>query len=357
MKLYHFAISFVIIAITSIIISDIRMDNLKAVWSDKEKMDRYLDTAIDDAVIKLVEIGENNQIIINKEKALESFHASLYSSFGILSDKDKQEELDRYLPVIAVTMEDGYYIYAYFEYEGEEEHSYVTRKWTEKLPYYYEDNDFVYGFTLGENITLLDKKGILDSGDQQTVYRLNYKDMKIKFPAYFAASNHSKDHFLLDPDKFELTRKGTIQSLIEQSMAYYTSHHNKIASEYGITYNFALPPIQDEQWLPYLDDPGFFVVFQGYPYGAGEVYNRFASSGAKVTKDKVFYLEQVKWYLIYHRSGCDHRKEDGILFDNQPYLTMEECVRQGAYGCPVCCPNDIHAPEYDPYDKSSGREK
>lgn len=357
MKLYHFAISFVIIAITSIIISDVRTDHLKTVWSDREKIDRYMDTAIDDAVTKLVEIGQNNQIIINKEKAVESFSASLYSSFGILSDKDKQEELDRYLPVIAVTTEDGYYTYAYFEYEGEDGHSYVTRRWTEKLPYYREDNDFIYGFTLGENITLLDKNGLMASGDKQTVYQLNYQDMKMKFPAYFAARNRPENPFLLDPDKFELIRKETIQSLIEQSMAYYTSHHNKIASEYGITYNFVLPPIKDEQWLPYLDAPGFFVIFQGYPYGAGEVYNRFASSGAKVTKDKVYYLEQVKWYLIYHRSGCDHRKEDGILFDNQPYLSVEECVRQGAYGCPVCCQNDIHAPEYDPFDKFSGREK
>lgn len=320
------------------------MEQLNAVIDNKKEIDRYIDVAIDDAVKQLVEVGENNQIIINKEKAIESFFASLYSSFGILSNRDMQQQLDLYFPVIAVTVEDGYYIYYWDEYNGSDEYTYAVHRWSEKLPYYYEDDEFVYRFTLGDHITLLDKNGKLDQSGAQKIFQINYKDIGDKFPNVFAQS----DHFLLNHDKFHTLRKTTIASLIEDSMAYYTSHHNKIASNYGITYNFSLPPIRNSEWLPYLDDCSIFVVFQGYPFGneAGDVYNRFASAGAKMSKDTLYYIEQVDWYLIYHRSGCPKMNEESILFDTEPHFTVEECVNEGAYACPECNNIGVYAPEY-----------
>lgn len=320
------------------------MNNLNAVINNKKEIDRCIDVAIDDAVTNLIEVGENNQIRINKEKAIECFFASLYSSFGILSNRDKQNQLDLYFPVIAVTVEDGYYIYYFDEYKGHDQYTYAVRRWSEKLPYFYEDENFLYGFTLGDYITLLDKNGKLDKSGMQKVYQIHYKDMRVKFPNAFTSS----DHFLLNHEKFHTLRKTTIASLIENSMAYYTSHHNKIASNYGITYNFSLPTISNSKWLPYLDDCSIFVVFQGYPFGseAGDVYNRFASAGAKLSKDTLYYIEQVNWYLRYHRSGCPEIKENSILNNAEPYFTVEECVKEGAYACPECNNTGVYAPEY-----------
>ena len=343
-KLYHFTISFVLIAITFIIISDIRTNNLNAVVNNKKEIDRYIDTAIDDAAIRLIEVGENNQISINKEKAIDSFMASLYSSFNILSNRDKQKELSLYIPVIAVTVEDGYYIYYYDEYKDDKGYTHAIARWSEKNPYYYEDEDFIYGFTLGDNISILDKNGLLDGSGKQKVYEMNFNEMKEKYPNNISL----REHFLLNNERFNTVRKTKIAELIESTMAYYTSHHNKIASNYGITYNFSLPSIRNNKWMPYLDDWGIFAVFQGYPYGneAGEVYNRIASAGAKITKDKLYYIEQVDWYLIYHKGTCTKINEGSILYRADPYLTIRECASEGAYACPECNVTGIGPPEY-----------
>jgi hypothetical protein len=332
-----------VIAISIIVPTDIRTNNLKAVVLNKEEIDRYLDVAIDDAVSRLVEVGENNQIIVNKEEAIESFYSSLYASFGILSDKTKQQELALYIPVIVVTMEDGYYIYYSDEYKGKDGYSYMSRRWSEKLPYYDEDEDFIYGFTLGKKITLYDKFGKLAS--DQKVYQIDRKDLLDQYAYYFK----SLDHFLQNDEIFEMVRKAKIASRIEQSMAFYTSHHNKLASQYGITYNFSLPTIKDEQWLPYLDKVGIFVVFQGYPYGTatGEVYNRFLSAGAKVAKDQCYYIEQAGWYLLYHKANCPKLNKEDLLFsDEEPHMTIRECVSEGAYACAECIENGIYPPKY-----------
>lgn len=343
-KLYHFTISFILIAITFLIITDIRTNNLNAVVNNKKEIDRYIDTAIDDAVIRLIEVGENNMISINKEKAIESFMTSLYSSFNILSNQEKQKELSLYIPVIVVTLEDGYYIYYYDEYKDVDQHTYAIARWSEKLPYYYEDEHFIYGFTLGDNISILDKSGLLDGSGKQKVYEMNFNEMRENYSSVIS----SPDHFLLNNEKFNTVRKTIIADLIESTMAYYTSHHNKIASNYGITYNFSLPPISNNEWMPYLDDWGIFIVFQGYPYGneAGEVYNRFASAGAKISKDKLYYIEQVDWHLVYHRASCTKVNEESILYSTEPYLTIGECVREGAYACPECNTTGISVPEY-----------
>lgn len=343
-RLYHFAISFALLAITYVIISDIRTNNLNTVINNKKEIERYIDVAIDDAAIRLIDVGENNQIIVNKEKAVESFMTSLYSSFNILSNSDKQRELSLYIPVIVVTVEDGYYIHYCDEYKDADEHTYAIARWSEKMPYYYEDDNFIYGLTLGNDISIYDKNGILDGSGKQKVYEMNYKDIKEKHPDMLTTSGY----FLLDNEKFNEVRKTIIIELIESSIAYFTSHHNRIAENYGITYNFSLPSISDDKWIPYLDDWGIFIVFQGYPYGneAGEVYNRFASAAAKISKDKQYYIEQVDWYLLYHKENCTEINETSILYREEPYLTVRECVLEGAYACPKCNTTGINVPEY-----------
>lgn len=344
MKIYHFVLVYIVLLVTSVVILDIKTNNLKHIIDEKESINRKLRVAVDDGVANLVQIGKNRQLIISKDKAINSFYTSLYSSFGIISDKDKQTELSMYIPVIVITEEEGYYTYYFDEYIGVDGGTYVSLRWSEKMPYYYEDSDFIYGFTLGENVSIYDKNGLL--GVSGRVYQLNYKEMEKDYPAFFRSR---PNHFLLTEETFELVRKGAIKTCIEKSMAYHTSLHNKIASQYGITYNFSLPQMSIDMWMPFLDDLSMFVVFQGYPYGnePGEVFNRIASAAAKISKDRVYYIEQVKWYLVYHKSDCPKLKESIILYDDTPYYSIIDCVKKGAYGCKECSPNEIIAPEYD----------
>ncbi len=344
MKLHHFIIVFVIVMLAVIVLLDIRTDNFKAVASNKEQIDKNLDTALDDGAANLVEVDQRKNIIVNKDAAVKSFFLSLDSAFGLMADKKGQEKLNQYIPVITVTTEDGYYVFYSDEYAGSDGYTYVAKRWSEKFPYYYEDDDFIYGFTLGDILTLYDKTGIL--GEASAIINLDYHDL-INNPEYAFFRAERPDSFLLDPDSFELIRKGKIADYIEKTLGYYTSRHNKIAAEYGITYNFALPGINDNEWAKYLDDVSMFVVFQGYPYGSqtGEFYNRFASAGAKVSKKEEYYVEQKGWYRVYHRASCPEQNKDGLLFTDEPFYNVEACVSLGAYACPECIPNGIYAPD------------
>lgn len=348
MRLNHFTLVFVMIAIAVIVITDIRTNSLKAVIENKEQIDRNLDTAIDDGVSKLAQIDLNNNIIIDKEAAVNSFFMSLSSSFAILSDKESQEKLNLCIPVIVITMEDGFYVFFSDEYTGSDGYTYVAKRWSENYPFDYEDEDFIYRFTLGDVVKLYDKNNLFGGGAGQ-VYSLDYHDIQNEATySDFRALRPSS--FLLEDEAFGLARKGTIIARLEEAMAYYTNRHNIIAEQYGITYSFSLPAIKKGDWEPYLDNVSMLVVFQGYPYGneTGEFYNRFASAGAKISKRKTYYIEQKEWYLIYHRDGCPELSRSGIVFWDEPYYDPLECVKQGCYQCPVCFQSGIYAPNFEP---------
>lgn len=350
MKLYHYVIMFVIVAITIIVTIDIKTNNLKAVIDNINQIDNNLDTAIDDAVTKLAEVDGNNNIIINKEAAINSFFLSLYTTFGVISDKDSQTKFNQYIPVVAITMEDGFYILYSDEYKDSNGYSCITKRWSEKIPYFYEDDDFIYGFTLGDIVTLYDKNNLLSGEDTQRLYRCDYHEIQTGYE--FSAFRLTKPNsILLNDELFQEVRKNTIIQCIEDNMAYYTSRHNRIAKQFGITYNFSLPAIKNEEWAPFLDEVSMYVVFQGYPYGhqRGETYNRIASAGAKVSKKQAYYLEQKSWYLVYHRESCPELQGGGTLFMDEPLYDIQSCCKRGAYACPLCNQNNgANAPDYTP---------
>lgn len=345
MRLYHFVLVFVIIAISSLIILDIKTNDLKAVINNREQINRNLDTAIDDGVTRLVQVDINHNMVVKKEDAIECFFMSLYSSFGA-QDKTVRERLDLYIPVVMVTMEDGYYVFYSDEYVVGG-YTYTTKRWSEKMPFYFQDSDFVYGFTLGDVVNLYDKNGLLDSGGDRSTYQLDYHELITK-EEFAPFRNARPDSILLSEEAFESVRKSTVMKCIESSMAYYTSRHNLIAQQQGITYNFSLPAVKLEEWEPYLGQNSMFVVFQGYSYGdgIGEAYNRVASAGAKISKGDGYYLEQVDWYLICHKSTCSQLLNESIIFRDEPYYSVEACVEAGAYACPDCISNNVYAPGY-----------
>lgn len=188
---------------------------------------------------------------------------------------------------------------------------------------------------------------MLDATRTQTVFQMDYHDV-IKKDDYAPFRNVRPNSLLLSEENYELIRKGSIVQCIEETMAYYISQHNHIAEQYGITYNFSLPVVSDDEWAPYLDDISMFIVFQGYPYGGevGETYNRFNSAGAKVSKRRKYYIEQKGWYLVYHMDNCPELLKEGIILRDEPFYSVESCVKEGCYACPICFnENEVFAPE------------
>lgn len=349
MKLYHFILIFIILAIGVTSILNIKTDNLKAATEDRKQIDRNLNTAVDDGVAAFVRLDDNNRVIIDKDDAINSFFISLAASFGVLEDQETKRKLDLYVPVVVATVDDGYYIFYSSTYQGSDGKTYVKKHWSEKFPFYYEDDDFVYSFTLGDTVTLYDKKSMLDPTGEQKMYTTDYHDIQTG-DEYAVLRTTRPSNFLLSDETFTELKNGRMENSIQDTMAYYTSQHNRIAAQYGITYNFTLPFTERGTWEEYLSRNSLFVVFQGYPYGegSGEFYNRIASAGAKISKNDVFYLEQKGWYYIYHRSACPLLNGAGLFFLDEPYYTVESCVKEGAYACPECSANGVYAPDYTP---------
>lgn len=348
MKLHHYGILFVIIAFVFLIITDYKINCYTVVAEEKEKLDLSFTCAIDDAVINLVEADGVSGLKINKERTVNDFYLSLFASLGIMDNAEKQERIRNYIPVMAVTCEDGYYIYYSDEYKGTDHYTNISKRWSEKMPYYYEDNNFIYRFTLTDILTIYDKHRLLDPSGEQTVFVLDYHDLKDD-GMYLNFRINCPDSFLLKEEAFYLTRKECMIAKIEENLAYYCNHHNNIAKQYGITYNFSMPVADSSEWMRTIDNPSMIVMFQGYPFCNGvDTYNRFTVAGARIKKNKVYYLEQKDWYYLYHKADCPKLKQTGLIFLDEPYYTVLDCVNKGAYACSACCPEGVHVPDYIP---------
>lgn len=340
MRLHHYSILFVIVAAVFLAISEISTHELISIQAQKVWLDRTFDMAVDAAVEKLVEL-DSGEIVLHKEESVASFFQGLYSGLGILDNPEKKELLQGYVPVLAVTAQDGYYINYSDQYQigG---YTYLTKRWSERLPYCYEDEDFIYSFTLGDTVTLYDKVGLLDVTRQQTVFQINYKELQTGAEFLFFRQNRP-GHFMLNDEMYLLIRKNAIISQIETSLSYYISNHNLIAKNYGITYQFGLPVIDNATWSRSIDSPTFIVTFQGYPYeGAKQVYNRYTVSGAYIKKDAGYWIEKKEWYCIYHSPECPQLVRPGVQLLEEQYYTVKDCAAAGAYACRICHPEGVH---------------
>lgn len=331
--------------------TEIKTNDFKATMKEHNKIETYLHKAIDDSVAVLVKIGDDNKININKDDSVHTFYLSLYSSFGIFTDEAAQQKLSMYIPLIVITSNDGFNVYHKTEYTGSDGLTYITGVWSERYPYSYEDNDFIYSFHLDDIVTLYDKNSLLDTTGAHKVFQVSVKDLSTQ-DQYSHFRNVRPNNPLLSRENFLLIKNAAIQASLEKHMAYYASKHNDIASKYGIHYNFALPSVNDGEWAEYFNSPSMFVLFQGYPYGTGtgEIYNRFFSSASQIVKRKEYYIEQKEWYCLYHISTCEILNDDSIVYkdlEKIPYYSEEDCIARGAYACPECIKNGKYAPSLE----------
>lgn len=331
MKTYHFTLLFIIFLLAAVIKTDISIGKLKAIENEYNEITANLSSAISDAVNYLSKTESYGGSTINKEEVLNRFFTSLYSSLGIISDTAAQAEIEIYMPVILLCDVDGYYIYHYDEYKDSDGNTYLSRTWTEKTPYSYEDDDFIYRFTLTEMVYLYDKNNLIDR--EESVIISNYKEFN-ESPLYLDFRKKHSSHFLLNNRDYELVRKGIIINKLEDAMAYYTSNHNYIARRQGITYSFSFPMGNQDEWAQYIDDVNILVVFQGYPYGPDKdyTYNKVASAGANIVKKPKYHVEEKSWYMLAHQEGCEKVNDSTILLEDI-FDSLEDCVKLGAYSC------------------------
>lgn len=238
MKVYHFALIFVLFFLAVFVRTDIVIGNIKTIINEKKQISESIDTAAYDSINYLVRSGVYGTNAINKDEVISRYFNSLYSSMGITAEFNKQTELELYIPVMLLCDYDGYYIYYYDDYLTSDGKEYSDRTWSEKVPYYYKDEYFIYRFTLSDTIYLYDVNNLLNS--DQKMIQIDYHEFQVEELYSNFRTQHS-NHFLLNKESFDLVKKGTIIKQLEDAMSFYTSRHNSIARQNGITYTFSFP--------------------------------------------------------------------------------------------------------------------
>lgn len=318
MKITDLAIIFVIITIPFVFLLRLDCDNLELSTYKKIEINRILDCAVEDGVADLIEVGGDKQLIVYKNKAVHTFYNSLFLNFDVIGDEIAQKKITGYIPVIAVIDYDGFYILSNDQYTDKDGYKIIKPIWKEKKPYSKIYDNYVISFTLNENVKLYDTlAGAFYSG--------SYKDLKsiINSP------------IIQNDVLFEDVRRRTIVEALKREINFRINKHNEIARQFGITYNFTLPVIDNEDWYNSVDDIGMLVFFQGFPIGVGnERYNNYALGGARIVKPIKFYIQKEDLGITYyHKEGCPRLKIKTITEESQI-----NCAKKGALPCPACRP-------------------
>ncbi|MGL5381765.1 hypothetical protein [Clostridium sp.] len=317
MKITDLALIFLFVVIPFSLTLDLKIDNMKLGEKKRIELNRALDTAVDDGVSQLIEVGgDSKKPIINKEKAIETFYDSLFLNFNALENTTQKGILDSYIPVICVIDRDGYYIYSSEEFEKQGQ-KVIEKVWQPKQYFTYEADGYIYMFTMDDYLSVYDS-------NNNRFYEGKRKDLA---PVVGT-------QILSDLETFESTRRKCIVDKVKNDLNYYINNHNTMARQMGIDYMFAIPQIEEEDWYNTVDDIGMMVFFQGYPIGiSNEVYNYYAIGGARVYKGAKYYLQNIDGLPYYHRDSC-------TLLTNRSYevQTRQEGAKKGYRPCRECMP-------------------
>lgn len=333
MKLTDYAILFVILILPFCFILDITTRSTEEAIYKKTEINRILDTAVDDSATDLLERGLlSKKGIINKEKAVETFFNSLYLNLNIFEDEIQKKRIEGYVPCIVVVDYDGYYLM-----NNQESYNTVRKEretrlvWNPKRTYAYKDSKYLYYFTLDDFVTVCYK----DAEGKEQFLEDTIDNLKTQL---------TDSDILKDKDLFDRVRRRTIVECIKNDINYSINRHNSIARQYGITYNFTLPVISNEDWYKSVDDTGILVFFQGMPIGfTNERINNFSLGGARMVKAPKFYgeLDANTNIKYYHRSSCPMVKakleDPDLVMDNMMIFdSKKEAAKAGYLPCRKC---------------------
>lgn len=319
MKLIDLIIIFVLITMPFQMLEELKSDYIDQAAFKRIEMNRIIDTAAIDGAAVLIKSSDKEHIEIDKDKCISTFYNTLLINLNILDDDYAKAKIMAFIPVIAIVDYDGFYLLTQETYKDETGYEEIKPIWQPKEYYTYKSGQYVYGFTLDDEVTIFDTSN-------KKLYKGKQKDLK----------NVISADLLQDEVIFDQVRRRTIIEALQNKISYYMNHHNEIAKEYGVTYKFSLPTIENDDWARTVDDIGILAFFQGMPIGIdGKYYNCYALGGAQVMKSDRYYVQvdTGSGLPYYHREDCP------LLTDkSRSYNSPEQCALEGAFPCDYCKP-------------------
>jgi hypothetical protein len=260
-----------------------KVDSVSEITELQIRYNNAIDNAISDTMFHRVEWDNGSRIAFNIDTMTDNFFQYLAFNMGLDPNSWKGRELRIYVPIIAYILQDGFYI-SYMKQgcqngddvnigidkQGNETlSSQIVNERTDLIPFLRSVNGYTIFYTLTDFVKIRDDAtGYLYEGE--------YKDIIMQLPGILETNF----------EEFDKQRRNTIVNLIKEYMNDYLALHNTIAKQYGISYQFTLPYIEEEKWYRTIDDNSMIAIFQGYPYGSNSLgyYNRIAIGGARIAK-------------------------------------------------------------------------
>ena len=118
MKIYHFTMLFAVFALSMIVLTDAGLSEKRRYEKERLRMESIIDDAVNAAAWELRASGTVFDGM-TEERAIDAFYYSLYASLGISGHPEKRAGVQQYIPMLVITLKDGYYVYIYEAGNGE----------------------------------------------------------------------------------------------------------------------------------------------------------------------------------------------------------------------------------------------
>ena len=133
-------------------------------------------------------------------------------------------------------------------------------------------------------------------------------------------------------------RRNAIIKTITEVMREEFNEHNDYAKMVGVTYNFRIPSISNDQWNNTIDDVSVLAFMQGMPMGGDVYYNNYSLGGARIVQARNVFCEIVdttgstyqtspRYHRVYHKENCICLRRDNTPQHKVVYAKNEAALK------------------------------
>ena len=209
---------------------------------------------------------------LNLDAALDRFYKTLYIDLNIEESYSHQEAIKHRIPIKIAVGYDGFYA-DYFKTDGNSE------SWSDIHKYSDVQGDYVIFFTLGNDVTITNKKTKVTKTGTRADLASSYSDTCLK-----------------DASTYNKVKSQVINTLIQSDLAHYTKQYNEIALLNHWDMNFDIPYWGNRA----INSVAFIAFFQGDgEWGSNKIYNSFGYATSQTLSPKEIYGYTVNGKKLY----------------------------------------------------------